>query len=220
MYKYILFDLDGTLTDSREGVTKSVRYALEKLGRPVPSEEVLTQFVGPPLQESFPEYAGVTDAEEIRRAVVYFRERYNSVGKFENAAGEGVPEMLAELKAAGYVLALASSKPENMCRIICEKYGLAPYLDVITGSQPGEDWHKADVIREALRRMGLTEADKASLLMVGDRKYDVLGAAEVGVDCLGVEFFGYALPGELKTAGAVAVVDTPSELLAWIREQK
>jgi len=92
-------------------------------------------------------------------------------------------------------------------------------MDVITGSQPGEDWHKADVIREALRRMGLTEADKASLLMVGDRKYDVLGAAEVGVDCLGVEFFGYALPGELKTAGAIAVVETPAELLVWLREQ-
>lgn len=220
MYKYILFDLDGTLTDSREGVTKSVRYALEKLGRPVPSDDVLTQFVGPPLQESFPEYGGVTEAEEIRQAIAFFRERYDTVGKFENAAGGGVPEMLAELKAAGYVLALASSKPEDMCRVICERYGLAPYLDVIAGSQPGADWQKASVIRLAMERMGLAEADKASLLMVGDRKYDVLGAAEVGVDCLGVEFFGYALPGELMGAGAVAVVDTPAELLAWIREQK
>ena len=216
MYKYILLDLDGTLTDSKEGIFNCLRYALEKMGRPVPPETTLLRFIGPPLQDSFMGFCGFT-REEAERGVELFRERYAPIGKFENAAAPGMPELCRRLKERGYVLALASSKPEPMCIPICERFGYTPSLAVIAGSPPtGEDWGKADVIREALRRLGLGEADKPRVLMVGDRKFDVLGAKECGVDCAGVEFFGYAAPGELRDHGAVTVARTAEELEQFI----
>lgn len=215
MYHYIFFDLDGTLTDSKEGILNCLRYALEKMGRPVPPTETLLNFIGPPLQDSYMEYCGFTE-EEALEGIRLFRERYAPIGKFENAAAPGMPELCARLKERGFVLALASSKPEEMCVPICEKFGFAPSMAAITGSPPVGDWSKADVIRETMRRLGLTEADKSAILMVGDRKFDVLGARECGIDCVGVEFFGYAAPGELAQAGAVAVVRTAEELEAFL----
>ena len=154
--------------------------------------------------------------EKAILGVELFRERYAPIGKFENAAAPGMPELCARLKKKGYVLALASSKPEEMCKPICEKFGFAPSMTTITGSAPGGDWEKVDVIRETMRRLGLTDADRPFILMVGDRKFDVLGAKECGIDCVGVEFFGYAAPGELAEAGAVAVVDSAEALEAFI----
>lgn len=215
MYHYIFFDLDGTLTDSKEGILNCLRYALEKMGRPVPPTETLLNFIGPPLQDSYMEYCGFTE-EEALEGIRLFRERYAPIGKFENAAAPGMPELCARLKERGFVLALASSKPEEMCVPICEKFGFAPSMAAITGSPPVGDWSKADVIRETMRRLGLTEADKSAILMVGDRKFDVLGARECGIDCVGVGFFGYAAPGELAQAGAVAVVRTAEELEAFL----
>lgn len=215
MYHYIFFDLDGTLTDSKKGILNCLRYAFEKMGRPVPPEAALLKFIGPPLQDSFREFCGFTE-EEALRGIRLFRERYAPIGKFENAAAPGMPELCARLKERGFVLALASSKPEEMCVPICEKFGFAPSMTVITGSPPVGDWSKADVIRETMRRLNLTEADSPSVLMVGDRKFDVLGARECGIACVGVEFFGYAAPGELAEAGAVAVVRTAEELEAFL----
>lgn len=215
MYQYIFFDLDGTLTDSKTGILNCLRYAIEKMGKPVPPEETLLKFIGPPLQDSYAEHCGFTP-EEVARGIALFRERYTPIGKFENAAAPGMPELCARLKDRGFVLALASSKPEEMCVPICQKFGFAPSLAVITGSPPEGDWSKADVIRETMRRLGLTEADKPSILMVGDRKFDVLGAKACGIDCVGVEFFGYAAPGELAEAGAVAVVKNAEELEAYL----
>lgn len=215
MYQYIFFDLDGTLTDSKTGILNCLRYAIEKMGKPVPPEETLLKFIGPPLQDSYAEYCSFTP-EEVARGIALFRERYTPIGKFENAAAPGMPELCARLKEQGFVLALASSKPEEMCVPICQKFGFAPSLAVITGSPPEGDWSKADVIRETMRRLGLTEADKPSILMVGDRKFDVLGAKACGIDCVGVEFFGYAAPGELAEAGAVAVVKNAEELEAYL----
>ena len=215
MYRYIFFDLDGTLTDSKEGIFNCLRYALEKMGQPVPPETVLTKFIGPPLQDSFVRYCGLTE-EQTKQGVALFRERYTPIGKFENAAAPGMVGVCRRLAERGYVLALASSKPEEMCRPICEKFGFTPFMKAITGSPPAGDWKKADVIRETMSRLDLTEADKPSILMVGDRKFDVLGAAECGIGCLGVEFFGYAAPGELAEAGAVAVVRTAEELEDFI----
>ena len=145
-----------------------------------------------------------------------FRERYEPIGKFENMAAPGMAELLARLKDRGYVLALASSKPESLCVPICERFGFAPSFAVLTGSPPEGDWEKADVIRETMRRLGLTEGRKPEILMVGDRKFDVLGAKACGIDCAGVEFFGYAAPGELAEAGAAAVVRTTEELERFI----
>lgn len=215
MYRYILFDLDGTLTDSKEGILNCLRYAFEKLGDPVPSEESLRRFIGPPLLPSFQEFCGYSE-EKARQALALYRERYQPVGKFENMPAPGCAELCMRLKERGYVLALASSKPEDLCVSICERFGFAPSLAVITGSQPEGDWTKTDVIRETFRRLGLKDTDKPQMLMVGDRKYDVLGAKEFGIDCLGVEFFGYAEPGELEAAGAVAVVQNAEELEQFI----
>ena len=216
MYSYLFFDLDGTLTDSKEGILKSLRYAFERMGRPIPPEETLLRFIGPPLQDSFQRFCGFSP-EEAREGLALFRERYNPIGKFENAPAPGMAELLARLKERGYVLALASSKPEAVCIPICEKFGFAPSLTVIAGSPPEHDWEKEDVIRAAMGRLGLTEARCGEILMVGDRKFDVLGARACGIDCVGVEFFGYAEPGELEAAGAVAVVRTAAELEGFLR---
>lgn len=213
MYRTILFDLDGTLTDSKEGILNCLRYAFGRMGHPIPSEPDLLKFIGPPFQESLRDYCGFSP-EEIRRATAYFRERYAVDGKFENAAAPGMVDLCRRLRDHGRVLAVASSKPENMCVPICEKYGFAPYMRVITGSGPSDDWVKADVIRETLRRLG--GPDVREVLMVGDRRYDVEGAAECGIDCAGVEFFGYAEPGELAAAGAVGVFSSAGELGEFI----
>lgn len=215
MYRYILFDLDGTLTDSKEGIVNCLKYAFKKLGDPIPPDEKLLRFIGPPLLASFREFCGYDD-QTANQALEFYRERYNPVGKFENMPVPGGAELCARLKKRGYVLALASSKPEELCVSICERFGFAPSLSVITGSTPDGDWSKTDVIRETFRRLGLKNEDKSKTLMVGDRKFDVIGAKEFGIDCVGVEFFGYAEPGELERAGAVAVVQTVEALEQFI----
>ena len=216
MYQVILFDLDGTLTDSKEGILNCLHYAFEKMGKPVPDNSVLMKFIGPPLQDSFMEFSGFTREEAIE-GILKFQERYAPIGKFENAAAPGMVELCQHLRDKGYRMALASSKPETMCVPICEKFGYAPYLHAIVGSPPAGDWEKEDVVRETLRRLNIPESDwKEKVLMVGDRKFDVLGAKKCGIDCVGVEYFGYAAPGELAEAGAVAVVHTAQELEEYI----
>ena len=215
MVHTVLFDLDGTLTDSREGIVNSVKYTIEKLGGVMPDPQTLLKFIGPPLQESFIEHCGYS-CEKAFEAVNVFRERYVPVGQYENKAVSGGRELLERLKVRGYTLALASSKPEELCVSICERFGFTTSLAAVTGSPVGADWEKAQVIREAMRRLGLTDADKPTILMVGDRKYDVLGAAECGIACVGVEFFGYAAPGELEEAGAAAVIRTTAALESYI----
>ena len=200
--------------DSNRSGMKSGTSSLS-LREPVPPESTLIKFIGPPLQESFMAYCGY-DTETAARGVKVFRERYEPVGQYENQPAPGLRELLARLKERGYTLALASSKPEKLCLSICERFGFTQSLQTIVGSPIGADWQKADVIREVMRRLGLAEADKTSMLMVGDRKYDVLGAAECGLPCVGVEFFGYAAPGELAQAGAAAVVHTAAELETYI----
>jgi len=215
MYRYILFDLDGTLTDSREGIVNCVRATIEGYGDPVPEEAVLLRFIGPPLQDSFIRFCGYSP-EKALDAVERFRLRYEPVGQYENRAAPGMAELMGRLREKGRTLALASSKPENLCRSICARFGFAPHLAALVGSPPAGDWEKEDVIREVLRRLGLTAADLSQVLMVGDRKFDVLGARACGVDCAGVEFFGYAPPGELQEAGAVFVAASPEELEDFI----
>lgn len=216
MYRYILFDLDGTLTDSREGIFNSVRYSLEKTGRDVPPYETLLRFVGPPLQDSFERYCGMTEAE-ARHAVKVFRERYEVVGWAENKAADGVVDMMRRLKDAGCTMAIASSKLERSVIPIAEKFGFMPYLTAACGSD-GKNEAKADVIRAALRRLGVGKAETARAVMVGDRKFDVEGAAECGLSCIGVEFFDFAPPGELEAAGALTVCQTARELEHYLLE--
>ena len=217
MYHYIFFDLDGTLTDSKEGILNSLRYAFEKLGEPVPPESILIKFIGPPLQDSFVEFCGFS-AERAAGG----RATPSGSGMSPSASLRTWPppawrSLCARLKARGYVLALASSKPESMCVPICEKFGFTPSLAVITGSPPDRGLEQGGCDPGGHAPPGADGADqRPEILMVGDRKFDVLGARECGIDCVGVEFFGYAAPGELAEAGAVAVVRTPEELERFI----
>ena len=195
---------------------KSVRYALERLSLPSLPEETLLRFIGPPLEDSFQRYCGLTEAG-AEEAVRLYRERYNPIGVYENLPAPGLAEYCRRWKAEGCRLALASSKPEHLCEKICQRFGFAESMEVIAGSQPGAGMSKADVIRLCMERLGLTEAEKRRTVMIGDRRFDAEGAAECGLPCVGVEFFGYAEPGELAAAGAIAVVRTAEELDAALR---
>ncbi len=211
MYKAILFDLDGTLTESGEGITKSVRYALEKLGKPAPPLEELRVFVGPPLMEQFMKYADL-DEEGARLAVKYYRERYSTVGIFENRPYPGVEEMLAELRANGYSLAVASSKPEHFVLQILEHFQLRDYFDEIVGSEmDGRRTSKAEVIEEALARLDLS-AHREQVVMVGDKEHDVLGARACGLSCVAVSY-GYGTEEELLAAGPLKIVDSAAQIV-------
>ena len=175
MYKAIFFDLDGTLTESGEGITKSVQYALEKIGKPEEDLEKLKVFVGPPLMEQFMKYAGVDEATG-RKAVEFYRERYEVKGIYENHPYESVEEMLQELKRKGYILAVASSKPEYYVTQILDYFKLSSYFDVVVGSEMnGARTSKSEVIEEALKRINMSDK-RNEVLMVGDKEHDVLGA--------------------------------------------
>ncbi len=210
MYKAILFDLDGTLTESGEGITKSVQYALEKLGKPVPPLEELRVFVGPPLMEQFMKYADL-DEEGARLAVKYYRERYSTVGIFENRPYPGVEEMLAELRAKGYSLAVASSKPERFVLQILEHFQLSDYFDEIVGSEmDGRRTSKTEVIEEALARLNLSE-HREQVVMVGDKEHDVLGARACKIPCIAVSY-GYGTEEELLEAKPLKIVDSAAQI--------
>lgn len=211
MYKAIMFDLDGTLTESGEGITKSVQYALEKIGRPEPDLEKLKVFVGPPLLDQFMKYAD-TDEETARQAVAFYRERYGVTGIYENSVYPGIPELLEELRRKGYLLAVASSKPENYVNQVLDYFHLSGYFDVIVGSEMnGNRTRKAQVIEETLERLKLS-GHRNQVLMVGDKEHDVLGAREAGVSCVAVSY-GYGTMEELKAAEPLKIVSSAEELL-------
>lgn len=216
-YTTILFDLDGTLTDSREGIFKSIAYALERMQRPCPDEKTLMLFVGPPLSDSFREFCGM-DEQQAQTAVKYFRERYETVGWAENKAADGMVELMEKLSLAGCRMAIASSKPERSVIPIAHLFGFDQWMDTCCGSE-GKGENKVDVVEKALHRLGVTEETKSSVVLVGDRKFDVEGADLCGLDCIGVEFFGFAPAGELEQAGAVAVCADVQELETFLFEK-
>lgn len=211
MYKAILFDLDGTLTESGEGITKCVQYALEKLGKPEADLKKLEVFIGPPLMEQFMKYAGL-DEETARRAVEYYRERYSTIGIFENRPYPEVEEMLQELKRKKYLLAVASSKPEYFVKQILDYFHLTEYFDEIVGSElNGSRTNKTEVIEETLRRLGL-DKHREQVIMVGDKEHDVLGARAAGLECVAVSY-GYGTEEELTAAQPLQTVSSTEEIL-------
>ncbi|MBQ5682119.1 MAG: HAD family hydrolase [Peptococcaceae bacterium] len=213
MITYLLFDLDGTLTNPQEGITKCVQHALRAFGIEEPDLEKLIPFIGPPLIQSFMEFYNMSE-EDARKAVAVYRERFSTVGLFENFPYPGIADMLAELKAQGKILAVASSKPTIYVRRILEKFELAPYFDVIEGSNlDGTRVDKKEVIAEVLSQLDNPSAD--DLLMIGDRKFDVIGARETGFGCVGVRF-GFAAPDELEQSGAVYIADTVRDLHRYL----
>ena len=211
-YQWYLFDLDGTLTDPKEGITKCFRYALEKMGVESPELSELERYIGPPLIKSFQEYFSEEDA---KKAVEYYRERFRDIGIFENGVYDGIADMLQTAKAQGKKLALATSKPQHFAQIIMDHYGLSQYIDVLVGSR-ADGQTKADVIRQVFAEAGLDEVSKKQAIMVGDRLHDIEGAKECGIDSLGVRF-GYAKENELEEAGADHIVATTEELREFIQ---
>lgn len=202
----ILFDLDGTLTDPAEGITKAVEAALNHYGITVADRAALHKFIGPPLDESFPEFYGF-DAAQTAEATEVFRAYFDRQGWRENIPYPGVEDMLRDLRAAGKRLLVATSKPEVFALRIMEHFGLAQYFDHICGAPMDnqEGAKKAAVIRDALRRAGVE--DLSTAVMVGDRRHDIDGARQAGLEAVGV-LWGYGDLQELEASHPVHIVES------------
>ena len=210
--KTILFDLDGTLTDSGEGIINCAILALEHFGLPVPSREEMRVFVGPPLHESFIKHG--VPAEKAEEAVAIYRSRYIPIGKFENTPYPGIRELLEALKKHGHKLFVATSKPEGMSVDILEHFDLAKYFDRICGaSMDTSRSTKEAVIAYLLEQNGTAD----NMVMVGDTVYDVIGAAAHGIPAIGVSW-GYGKTEDMEKAGAKSIACTPKELLMLLEE--
>lgn len=212
-YKYLFFDLDGTVTDSCEGIYKSFVYALEYYGVKVDDVNSLRPILGPPLKDSFMNMFGF-DEKKAEAAVAKYRERFSVKGLFENRVYDGVRELLSSLKGKGYITCLATSKPEEFAKRCLEYFKLDGLFDFITGATfDGARNTKEDVIGHIINTLGIT--DVGQILMIGDRKYDLLGAAEFGIDGLGV-LYGYGSKEELELCPHIALADTPKDIEAFL----
>ena len=210
MYQYILFDLDGTLTDPGLGITSAVMYALKKFNIEVEERASLYKFIGPPLLESFEKFYGLSE-EESQQALKYYREYFKPYGLYENEVYAGIEELLKTLKEHGKTVLLATSKPEEFAREILRHFGLDKYFDFAAGATMDEKRvKKADVIAYALESCHISNLSK--VVMIGDREHDILGAKENGLDSIGV-LYGYGNYEELKAAGADYIVEKPEEIL-------
>ncbi|NLT08787.1 MAG: HAD hydrolase-like protein [Ruminococcus sp.] len=205
-YEYLLFDLDGTLTDSAPGIMNCLRHALGIMGYDIPEKP--ERFLGPPLYESFAEYCGM-DEEQVLKAVKLFRERYSTKGLFENSVYPDVPGMLDRLKNSGRHLMVATSKVDVYAERILARFGIAEYFEFIGGAElNGTRNEKWEVIEYVLSNTGIT--DRSSVLMIGDRKNDIIGAHKTGLKCMGI-LWGYGSGEELSEAGADYIANTPQE---------
>jgi phosphoglycolate phosphatase len=208
-YSSILFDLDGTIIDSAPGITATLAWTFERLGRPIPSPSKLLEYVGPPLLESFETIGGMTEVE-AHQALATYRERYLEHGVTNVSVYEGVPELLARIAEAGLPLGLATSKPESLARLALTHLGLIDYIDVLTGASEDEVRSaKADVVELALERLTAYGADISAPVLIGDRFYDIEGAAANNVPTIFIEW-GYGSVAE--QVGAVAVAATPDDV--------
>lgn len=218
-YKYILFDLDGTLTDSGPGIMNAARYALDSYGIKEPVE-VLRTFIGPPLDKTFMERYGFT-REKAFEGIAKFREYYTDKGIYENSVYEGIPELLQRLKDDGRILAIASSKPLVQVHRVLSHFDIDKYFDVVMGCElDGTRSAKDEVIEEVLRQLTTVEDKenplsvefiKENTIMIGDRSYDAVGAKKMGLPCIGV-LYGYGNSKEFEDAGAEAIAETVNEL--------
>ncbi|MBR4296177.1 MAG: HAD family hydrolase [Clostridia bacterium] len=209
MYDILLFDLDGTLTDSAKGIINSVSYALNKYGLELKDKSLLNQFIGPPLLSGFEKFCGITK-EEAKKLVGLYREYYKEKGIFENEVYDGIPELLKALSKKKKRLIVATSKPEPFAVKILEHFGLAHYFEYIAGANFDETrTHKNEVIKYALESCGITDTSRT--VMIGDREYDVLGAKEFNIDSIGV-LYGYGSLEELTNAGANFIANTPADI--------
>ena len=213
MYNYILFDLDGTLTDPAEGITNSVSYALEKFCIIVSDKRELYKFIGPPLVDSFMEYYGFSE-EDANKAVAYYREYFKPKGIYENAIYDGTVSLLSELKKQNKTVILATSKPELFAKEILKYFSIDCYFDFVAGATMDKTRNKkSDVIAYALSECKIT--DLKSCLMVGDRNQDINGARANGIDSVGV-LYGYGDRQEHEAAGATYIAETVEDILKFV----
>lgn len=211
MKKAILFDLDGTLTDSGEGIINCAQYAFQQMGYPVPPREEMGVFVGPPLWDTFEKFG--IPKERTDEAVQIFRSRYVPIGKFENTPYPGIRELLEALGAEGNLLYVATSKPETTAVEVLEHFDLARYFDRICGADLEKKRNSKDSVIAYL--LNMTGSD-AEMVMVGDTEYDVLGAAAHGIPTIGVSW-GYGDVAAMEKAGAKAIANSTKELLEMLR---
>jgi len=208
-WQAILFDLDGTLTDSKRGITRSIQYALRKRGLEAPDAGALEPFIGPPLEQSFREQLGF-DASEARRAVEDYREYFEQQGLYENEVYEGIPELLRGLRASGRRVGLATSKPTVFAERILEHFDIAKHFDLIVGSfLDGRRVEKSEIVATALA--GVADVARERVVMVGDRRHDVQGARANGIDAIGVTY-GYGTREELRASSPTSLVASVPEL--------
>ena len=210
-YDCCLFDFDGTVADTGEGIRKSIAYSLERMGFPALSKELLSRFIGPPLHESYMEYCGMTD-EEAETAILRYQERYVDVGLYESHLYPGIAQLLCALHQNGTYVAIASAKPQFMLERLAAYYKIDPYLDAIVGVGLGR--HSADK-RDLILRALPADMAPSRACMVGDRRFDIEAGRALGLDAIGANY-GYALPGELAEAGANAIFDSMRELTDYL----
>lgn len=211
-YSHVLFDLDGTLTDPKTGITSCVAYALDSFGIHVDNLDTLTPFIGPPLKDSFMEFYKFTE-DMAEKAAAKYRERFSKTGLYENTVYPGIEELLKDLKASGRHLYIATSKPYVFASKILTHFGLISYFEYIAGSElDNSRSKKGEVIAYALKENRIT--DKSQVLMIGDRKHDILGAKENGIDSMGV-LFGYGDRQEHELAKADYILNSVQEIRAF-----
>lgn len=207
--KAVLFDLDGTLIDSFEGIAKSAQYALRRFGINEENLENLRPFVGPPLVESFQKWYGLSEEQAIEATDIY-RERYRPIGILECSLYPGVEECIRTLKAEGYQIGMASSKPEEFCRRILEHFGLLDLFDDVVGATFDRRIDtKEEVLNEVLRRW--SNIPKDQMCLIGDTMFDLVGAKKIGIDCIAVSY-GFGDAKEMLQNGAVAICDRMADL--------
>lgn len=215
-FDLILFDLDGTITDSGEGITKSVQYALSKFGIEEPDLENLRKFIGPPLIDSFEKYYGFSREEAVHAREI-FNERYQPIGWKENRPYEGIEEVLKALKKEGKMLGIATSKPADTANRVLSHFGLRDYFSVFCAAPlNGIGGEKAGRIQAAIEDAKTLGCEAKNVIMVGDTKFDVLGAHECNIPCVGVTW-GFAVEGEFESCDTEFVVDTMEELLEILK---
>jgi len=213
MINTVLFDLDGTLTDSRLGITRSAAYALEDFGITVNNYDELNGFVGPPIRWSFKEFTGFDDAT-VEKVVQKFRERYFVTGVYENEMYPGIDTVLQELKNDGKTLMVATAKVKSLADMVLSHFNIAQYFDYVSGSEmDGTRSEKSEIIRYAMEQNNII--DVFDCIMVGDRKHDIIGAKSVNMKSIGI-LYGYGSKEELTEAGADYIINTVEELPAFI----
>lgn len=216
MFQYILFDLDGTLTNPEVGITNSLIYALEKFDVRVEDKKELYCCIGPPLMYSFTEFFGFS-REQAEKATEYYRECFSKTGIYENEVYNGIKDVLSSLKKAGKTLILATAKPEPYANIILEHFGLSEYFDIVTGATFDETLNnKTDIITEALKRADIK--DKSTAIMIGDRFHDIEGAKINSIATIGV-LYGFGTMEEMTEYKADFIANTPEDILKIIGVQ-